>query len=110
MQVNSLSRIELIFADDYRYDLSVLGNCKKYEWSPDGFGTPTLFGKLVFLHRDPIAFIWHDSHLRKPSLKLIKWINEEFKPIFAYDPFKWFASVGTCSPELQFYLKDFYER
>jgi len=58
--------------------------------------------------KHPIAFIWHDSYLCPATPKLVKWIDNEFKPIFDYDPLMWLASVGTCSPELRPYLKDFY--
>lgn len=54
----------------------------------------------------PKAFIWHDSHLRPITPKLIDWIDEIFKPLFVTDKLTWAASVSTASPKLQPYLKD----
>lgn len=104
MQVNYVSRIELIFADDYRYSIRPLHNFRR---STQGY-SPIDWNFILFNHGRPIAFIWHDSHLYPTLPKVIKWINTEFKPIFDYDPLKWFASVGTCSPKFRKHLKDFY--
>ena len=90
MQQHNPSYIELIWPKDTRMKLTV------YE----KFNNPLL--------TKPIAFIWHDSHLRPASPKLIKWLQTDFKSIFKYDPLKWWASISTVSPHLQPYLKDLF--
>jgi hypothetical protein len=104
MQVNSPSHIEVVFRDEHKFQLRVLQNphvCR--------YDQVTSIKQYINLFGKPTAFIWHDSHLRPITPKLIKWIEEEFKPLFDYDPLKWLASVGTCFPELRPYLKDFHD-
>lgn len=57
----------------------------------------------------PTHFLWPDSHLRKPTPKLIKWIQTDFKQMFDPNPFLWMASVGSVDQKLQPYLKDLFK-
>ena len=101
MQVNSIGSIDLIFIDDKIININVLQDFTKFSYFTRLITERKVTGKCT----KPIAFIWHDSHLRPITPKLIKWINEEFKPLFEYDGLKWFASVDTCCPELRPYLE-----
>lgn len=57
----------------------------------------------------PTSFKWLELNTKPDSPKLIKWIEEEFKPLFNYDPLLWLASVGTCPEELRKHLIPFHK-
>lgn len=97
MQVNKPFKIQLIFK----------GPNKSYTITEYLFPSVLLYG--VKNYGKPIAFKWLELNTKPDSPKLIKWIEEEFKPLFEDDPFMWFASVGTCPVELRPYLIPFHK-
>lgn len=101
MQVNSIAPITVIYKDNFKFPLKIYSKVNIAEIK---YATKYITGYK------PIKFIWEDSHLRPITPKLIRWLQEEFKPLFDYDPLLWLASVGTCCPEIRPYLKDFHER
>ncbi len=93
MQVHSFGTVELIFKDKYRYSINLLSKVNLYAVK-----------YRIQLRGKPIAFIWDHTHSIKFSPKLVNWINNDFKPLFDYDPMLWLASVGTAPIELREYL------
>ena len=75
-------------------------------------GTPSilLYSYSKFIHYGkPTSFQWLGLNTKPDSPKLIKWIEEEFKPLFEYDPILWLASVGTAPVELRQHLIPFHK-
>lgn len=58
-------------------------------------------------HQLPNAFIWHDSHLRPITPKLLNWLKE-FVTLFDTNDMLWLASVGTADPKFRPYLMEYY--
>ena len=99
MQVNYFGTVELIFRDEYRYSIRLLS---KVNLASEDMVASVEF-HIQFRGR-PIAFVWNHTHSIKFSPKLVNWINNDFKPLFDYDPMLWLASVGTAPIELREYL------
>lgn len=91
MQVNKPFKIKIIFKSNHTHILNT-------------FITLSANGVIK-----PTSFQWLELNVKPDSLKLIKWIEEEFKPMFEYDPFLWLASVGTCPEELRKHLIPFHK-
>lgn len=97
MQVNYPFKIKLIFKD-----FNKLYTIKGYSHPSVLFYEIKNYGKIV-------AFEWLELNTKPDSPKLLKWIEEEFKPLFEYDPMLWLASVGTAPVELRPYLTPFHK-
>ena len=57
----------------------------------------------------PIGFKLIKLNVPVDNLKLIHWLQHDFKDMFDYDPLIWFASVGTMPIKLRQYLIPFYQ-
>ena len=93
---NNNSYIELRWnnAPQYHYEITVYQKV-------DQFTIIDFLGK-------PNSFIWHNSHFQPITPKLINWLQTEFKELFDYDKFKWWASTATDTPNIQPYLKNLF--
>lgn len=99
MQVNLPFKIKLIF------------NIKPFKsYTITGFSHPSiLFYGIKNYGGKPIAFELIELNVNTDSLKLIKYLEEDFKQLFNYDPLLWLASVGTCPEELRKHLIPFHK-
>ena len=98
MQVNKAFKIRLIF------------NIKPFKsYTITGFSHPTILFYEIKNYGKPIAFELIELNVSTNSPKFIKWIEEDFKPLFNYDPLLWLASVGTCPEELRKHLIPFHK-
>lgn len=71
--------------------------------------TKYLLEDAIFDYGAPVAFKIIELNVPTNSLKLINWLQHEFKPLFEYDPLMWLASVGTLPTELHQYLIPFHK-
>lgn len=87
-------------------------SCTQYNGTPSislySYNTNSSFIQSVY-HGKPTSFEWIEFNTKSDSPKLLKWIEEEFKPLFEYDPMLWLASVGTAPVELRPYLTPFHK-
>ena len=95
MQVNCPFKIEII----------TKGKLRRQPYILKSYSTSFIFPPGV----RPTSFKWLELNTKPDSPKLIKWIEEEFKPLFNYDPLLWLASVGTCPEELRQHLIPFHK-
>ena len=98
MQVNYPFRIELIH--------------KNTEYSPQYLITFSFSTWLDFTSNPYgkfIAFKVIELNVPINSVKLINWLQSDFKQLFDYDPIMWFASVGSFPEELHQYLIPFHK-
>lgn len=72
------------------------------------FLTEYLLEDAIFDYGAPVAFKVIELNVPTNSIKLINWLQYEFKPLFEYDPLMWLASVGTSPTELRQYLIPFH--
>ena len=98
MQVNYPFKIKLIFKDTNKSSYTITSYSDPLELF---YGIKN-YGKLF-------AFKWLELNTKPDSPKLIKWIEEDFKPLFNYNPLLWLASVGTCPEELRQHLIPFHK-
>ena len=68
-----------------------------------------LLEDAIFDYGAPVAFKVIELNVPTNSLKLINWLQHNFKPLFEYDPLMWLASVGTMPIELHQYLIPFHK-
>ena len=73
------------------------------------FFTEYLLEDTFFDYGAPVAFKVIELNVPTNSIKLINWLQYEFKPLFEYDPLMWLASVGTLPAELHQYLIPFHK-
>ena len=73
------------------------------------FFTEYLLEDAIFDYGAPVAFKVIELNVPTNSIKLINWLQYEFKPLFEYDPLMWLASVGTMPIELHQYLIPFHK-
>ena len=73
------------------------------------FFTDYLLEDAIFNYGAPVAFKVIELNVPTNSIKLINWLQHEFKPLFEYDPLMWLASVGTLPTELRQYLIPFHK-
>ena len=71
--------------------------------------TEYLLEDAIFDYGAPVAFKVIELNVPTNSIKLINWLQHEFKPLFEYDPLMWLASVGTMPIELHQYLIPFHK-
>lgn len=98
MQVNSPFKIKLIF------------NMEPFKsYNITGFSHPFMLQYGIKHYGKPIGFELIEFNLNADSPKFIKWVEEDFKPLFNYDPILWLASVGTCPEEIRKYFIPFHK-
>ena len=64
---------------------------------------------MEYRYGKPVGFKLIELNTPTDSLKLIDWLQREFKPRFSYDPLLWLASVATLPTELHQYLIPFHK-
>ena len=102
---NNNSYIELRWNNtpQYHYEITVYQKVDQFTMGK----VTTLEAMIDFLGK-PNSFIWHNSHFQPITTKLINWLQTEFKELFDYDKFKWWASIATATPNIQPYLKNLF--
>lgn len=105
MQVNSISSIRLIFRDSGSCDIKVLSDL--YYNKKDHSIVPASLTYSIQRRGKPNSFIWHDSHLRPLTPKLLNWLRE-FVTLFDTNDMLWMASVGSADPKFRPYLMEYY--
>ena len=73
------------------------------------FFTGYILEDAIFNYGAPVAFKVIELNVPTNAIKLINWLQHEFKPLFEYDPLMWLASVGTLPTELRRYLIPFHK-
>lgn len=104
MQVNPPFIIKLIFRNTYKF--TIMG-FSLYSTSTKDYPSFKLTDAISYYGK-PIAFELIKLNINSSSLKLIHWLQTEFKDLFDLDPLLWFASVGTMPVELHQYLIPFH--
>ena len=68
-----------------------------------------LLEDAIFNYGAPVAFKVIELNVPTNSIKLINWLQQEFKFMFNYNPLLWLASVATLPAELPQYLIPFHK-
>ena len=104
MQVNKPFEIKLIFKDTpktYTVDTFIAYETQRFGVR-DFLNLKTEYGKAI-------GFKLIELNVPTDSIKLINWLQQEFKFMFSYDPLLWLASVATLPVELHQYLIPFHK-
>ena len=105
MQVNKPLLIELIFRGTNKTSkISYFDNSVLLVNGTDKFSSI-----LEYSYGKPIGFKLIELNVQTDSVKLINWLQTDFKKLFAYDPLLWLASVATLPTELHQYLIPFHK-
>ena len=104
MQVTKPFVIKLIFKDTpktYTVSSFIAYETQRFMVS-DFIDLKRKYGKAI-------AFKLIELNVPTDSIKLINWLQQEFKFMFDYDPLLWLASVATLPAELHQYLIPFHK-
>ena len=105
MQVNKSFLIELIFRDTNKTSkISYFNNSVLLV-----NGTAKFSSILEYQYGKPIGFKLIELNVPTDSVKLINWLQTDFKELFDYDPLLWLASIATVPVELHQYLIPFHK-
>lgn len=100
MQVNQPFKIELIHKNaNTKYSRYLLNTFSFGDWLDFILKN---YGKFI-------AFKVIELNVPTDSVKLINWLQSDFKQLFDYDPIMWFASVASFPEELHQYLIPFHK-
>ena len=104
MQVNKPFEIKLIFngtPKTYTVDTFIAYETQRFGVR-DFIDLKRKYGKAI-------GFKLIELNVPTDSIKLINWLQQEFKFMFSYDPLLWLASVATLPVELHQYLIPFHK-
>ena len=108
MQVNQPFIIEVSFKAGGKFFVNEFKLKRLKMDVTERFFTDYLLEDAIFNYGAPVAFKVIELNVPTNAIKLINWLQHEFKPLFEYDPLMWLASVGTMPIELRQYLIPFH--
>ena len=106
MQVNSPFKIQLIFKPINTF--FYLDRFRLHDHSRRPYFHEYIVQDAIYNYGKPVGFKLIELNVPVDNLKLINWLQQDFKGMFDYDPLIWFASVGTMPIELRQYLIPFH--